>query len=223
MAEIIPAIIPQNYKDLEEHVRIVSNFVPLVQVDVTDGKFVQSKSWPYNNRDQDAYRQILSEDIGMPFWDTIDYEIDLMVSNPEAEARHWVAAGAGRIILHVESSDNLKPIIEELQGVVSIGLAVSPGTTLEKIYPHISEIDFVQFMGIKKIGFQGEMLEGSVLSAITKLRDSYPELIISVDGGVTLDNAYSLVKAGARRLVSGSAIYESGDIEDTIRQFEEIR
>lgn len=219
MIEIIPAIMPADFADLNEKLSLVANVVPLVQIDVMDGRFVQSSSWPYRRSD-DNFAKIVAEDEGMPYWEDLDYEIDLMVNKPEDHIDAWIAAGAKRLIVHVESTTILSEIIDRLKGVVEIGLAIGVDTPLLALDPHIASIDFIQHMGIRKIGFQGEPFEESILERIKQLRQAHSELIMSVDGGVNFDTAPLLVEAGVNRLVSGSAIFES---ENIIEAIEELR
>lgn len=221
MAEIIPAIMPESYEDLVNKVDRVSSSVLLVQVDVMDGRFVPSRSWPYKKPDA-TFDKILKEDEGLPMWDTLDYEIDMMVAKPTEEIEKWVTAGAARVIVHIESCHDPKPLIEKYKGTVGLGLAIGVETSLDAIIPFVQDVDFVQFMGIKKIGYQGQPFDSSVLSRITRLKDAYPELIISVDGGVTLDNAKQIIEAGATRLVSGSAIFDTVNIVETIQRFKKL-
>ena len=104
-------------------------------------------------------------------------------------------------------------------------------TSNEEVYELLSEvdnegapaIDFVQFMGIENIGYQGEPFDERVFEKIRELRERFPDTIISVDGGVSLENADKLIEAGANRLVSGSAIFESGDIAGTVEVFQNMR
>ncbi|OHA46001.1 MAG: hypothetical protein A2541_00465 [Candidatus Taylorbacteria bacterium RIFOXYD2_FULL_36_9] len=79
-----------------------------------------------------------------------------------------------------------------------------------------SIVDFVQFMGIDNIGFQDQEFDDRVLEKVSDLRSQYPNIPISVDGGVDFDNAADLISAGATKLVSGSAIFESEDIARAI-------
>ena len=83
-------------------------------------------------------------------------------------------------------------------------------------------VDFVQCMGIANIGFQGEEFDERVLNQIKELRSQYKELIISVDGSVNEITAPLLVKAGANRLVIGSAVMNSYDVRETIKEFENL-
>jgi len=229
MIEIIPAIIPKNFKDLERNLGAVAGLVPLAQVDVMDGKFTPEASWPYQNSQEDPdFVSIKKEEREFPALEEIDFEVDLMVKNPENVWFDWIIAGAKRIIFHYESTDNIKELLEDAKRklvskesvlYVEVGLAMDINTPNDKIYPHLENIDFVQFMGIEKIGFQGQPFEERVLQKIKDFKNQYTKVQISVDGGVNLDTAPYLVKAGANRLVAGSAIFKSGDIMGTIEQF----
>jgi ribulose-phosphate 3-epimerase len=84
-----------------------------------------------------------------------------------------------------------------------------PEEDISIIGEFIEEADFVQQMGIENIGHQGEEMSERVLSNISTLRSMYPQLIISVDGGVNLETAERLISLGVDRLVSGSYILNS--------------
>ncbi len=234
MIEIIPAILPKDLEDLRDKMAQVSGLAPLVQIDICDGKFVPSKTWPYVKGGMDEFAMIITEDEGFPFWDSLDLEIDLMVRNPEEIVHNWVKAGAKRIVLHLESAPNILEIIEKLRAEygtakeesfgLEIGVALDIRTPNEEVYEILdmiddegdSIIDFVQFMGIDNVGFQGQEFDDLVLEKISDLRNLYPNIPISVDGGVGFDNAADLISAGATKLISGSAIFESGDIAEAI-------
>jgi len=221
--EIIPAIIPQSFEDLEEKLSLVRGVVPVVQVDVTDGKFVPERSWPYNKNDVDGYEKIKKGEIGLPFWQDFYFEADLMIENPETQIEDFVFAGFSRLIVHLESTDKMDEIIAKARELdVEIGVAINVDTSNEVLEEYIDKIDFVQFMGIKKIGFQGQEFDSEVVNKISSLRQKHPDTIITIDGGVSLKNATHLLSAGAERLVSGSAIFESGDTVDAVEKFKAI-
>jgi pentose-5-phosphate-3-epimerase len=77
-------------------------------------------------------------------------------------------------------------------------------------------INWVQCMGIEKIGFQAQPFDARVLENIKKIKEMYPSILVSVDGGVNLNTAAQLVEAGADRLVVGSALFTSDSISDTL-------
>jgi len=234
MIEIIPAILPENIEELREKMSRVSGLTSLVQIDVCDGKFVPRKSWPYVRGGMEEFTKITNEDEGFPFWDSLDFEVDLMVKKPEEVVHDWIKAGAKRLVLHIETSSKMLGLIEALRDEfgtahnlafgLEIGLGINLETPNEDLYEILdlvdeeghSIVDFVQFMGIRNVGFQNQEFDEGVLEKISDLRDLYPEMEISVDGGVDFDNAADLISAGATRLVSGSAVFESDDIAEAI-------
>ena len=221
MVEIIPAIMPKDYEDLDEKMSLFVGVVPFVQLDIMDGKFVPARTWPYP---RDAhFDAIVAEEEGMPRWEEIDFETDLMIENPELAVPKWVSAGARRIIVHVESMVDFEKIRASVPvGLIELGLAINTTTPLSAIEPYIDRIDFVQCMGIARIGFQGEEFDERVLENVRALRAKYSELAISIDGSVNMDTARSLVDAGATRLVAGSAILEADDFTQAIAQMKNL-
>ena len=229
MPEIIPALMPKSFADLEKYADQFHGLVDIVQVDVMDGKFVPEISWPYTEDGvlDPIFLEIVKQERKLSQQDSLNYEFDLMVTNPEKTIESWVKTGVKRIIFHVESIKDKKLFWESISRIkngqdVEIGLAVDIETPNEEIYPHIEKIDFVQCMGIAQIGFQGQPFDKQVLHKITDLRKRFPELIISVDGGVSLETAPLLISAGVNRLVAGSAILKSENIETTIEEFKKL-
>jgi ribulose-phosphate 3-epimerase len=239
MTEIIPAILPKSFDELQEKMELVTGFVPLVQVDVLDGLFLPNKTWPYikggaNGQGDPDFAQILKEEGGFPLWEELDFEVDLMVSNPEKVIQDWITAGAKRLIVHLESLDqNTDPVklfekikkslpVKESILYTEIGVAIAPGTSDEKLDALLDHVDFVQFMGIEKVGFQKQPFDERTIQKIIRLRSARPNVTISIDGGVNLETAPKLVAAGVNRLVVGSAIFESEDVAVTIEKFFQI-
>lgn len=221
MIEIIPAVMPRDYDHLDEMMSLFVNVVPLIQLDIMDGKFVPDRTWPYPH---DAhFDAILSEEEGMPSWENIDFEADLMIQNPEVWVPKWVTAGARRVIVHVEGMkdfDSIRAAVPE--GMIELGLAINTTTPLSVLEPYLDRIDFVQCMGIEHIGFQGEPFDARVLEHVRALRALKPEMPISIDGSVNFDTAQELVEAGATRLVSGSAILGADDFVGAIAQMRSL-
>jgi len=239
MTEIIPAIIPESFEDLTHKMSLVNGVVNLVQVDVCDGRFVPSRCWPYIGDNEGHFKKVIDEVEGFPFWQSLDFEVDLMVKDPETVAEDWIKAGAKRLIFHVESSPRILGFIKELrrkyghigESLVNLEIGISlnvktPNENLEE-YLKLGDtglrlVDFVQFMGIDDVGYQGQHFDRAVLGKIESLRRNYPDVIISVDGGVNLENMNDLVEVGVNRLVSGSAIYESHDLRETIEEMRKV-
>ncbi len=216
MIEIIPAIMPRSFEDLQEKMVAVKGLVPLVQIDVMDSTLTIDPTWPYLDKKTDpAFLHMVAQTHGMPFWEDLDFEVDLLVRNPGRIVSDWVTLGAKRVIFHIESDDQLLDLVKnfpnqpkESEFHIEVGLSINSRTPQDAIRPFLDHVDFIQCMGIDNIGNQGEPFDSNVISTITFLRDLYPKLIISVDGGVRIETAQLLAKAGVNRLVSGSAIYQ---------------
>jgi len=222
MIEIIPAVMPQSFEDLSHKIGTVSPYTKLVQIDVMDGKFVRSRSWPYFSSDRKSFDSLLHEDLGLPYWDEVDFEIDLMVAKPEEVVEDWIVAGASRLIIHIESTKNMPDVISQIAGRAEIGIALSPNTPIDDVLPFLEDVQFVQFMGIDTIGLQGQPFDERVVDKIREFHNAHPEIVISIDGGVTLENGHLLKEAGVSRFVSGSAIFESGDPGQVIDDFKNL-
>jgi ribulose-phosphate 3-epimerase len=234
MVEIIPAIIPKSFSDLEGKLSFFSGLAPYVQIDVLDGRLTAEKSWPMIKDPDPDFSRIVHEDDGLPFWEKLNFEVDLMTLEPDALFENWARAGASRIIVHYESFPSpeiAKNAISKLSDDYSnkdslvnmeIGLGLNIETSLSVLDDLKEYIDFVQFMGIAHIGFQGEPFDESVLEKIENLKAKWGDIIISVDGGVNEESAPRLVEAGANRLVVGSALLKSDNINESYNFFKNL-
>jgi ribulose-phosphate 3-epimerase len=228
MTEVTPAVLAEDYSELTEKLSKFVNITKLVQIDICDGKFVPSVSWPMGRNDEGSVQAILDEEEGLPYWEHLDYEFDLMVINAHKQFEFFARLGAKRIIFHVEAETekDFKEFLESLDPYfkdnIEIGIAINTTTDITKLEPFINCIDFVQCMGIERIGFQGEPFDERVLEQIKNLKAKYPELKMSVDGSVNEDTAPLMVEAGADRLIIGSSLMHSYDMRETIKEFENL-
>lgn len=226
MAEIIPAIMPKKWGDIEWGVNQVIGLAKVVQLDIMDGKFTKNATWPYGPDDKTSFDMILGEEQGMPRWEEVDYELDLMVADAESKFEDFMKLAPKRVIFHIEAMPNLQSFLENLDPYfkehVEIGVSLNTTTPIESISGILPYVRFVQCMGIEKIGYQGNPFDDRVLEQIADLREKYPALTISVDGGVSLETAPLLIDAGADRLVVGSAIWRSGDVVEALREFKSL-
>lgn len=224
--EIIPAILPKDFFEIEEKIGLVKDLVDFVQIDICDGSFVPNMTWPYVG-DKGEFEKIIHEDEGMPGWQDLDFEIDLMVNNPEKVIDDWVTVGASRVVLHAESKGDVGKAIEMLKGRVETGMALNVDTPIDvigdpKFGVKEGSLQFIQLMGIDHVGFQGQEFDAKVIDKIKQVKKMCPDYPVSIDGGVSLDNAKRLIDAGADRLVVGSAIFGSGDVKEAVGGFDRI-
>lgn len=159
--KIIPAVLPYSFSELKEKLEFLKGVSDFVQIDITDGCFAGKASWPVNKPDEN-FKAIVRQEEGMPFWEDFEFEIDLMCENPFSLARDFISAGVARIIFHIDSLVGEEDLLLldqiKTEGVVEVGLGIHVDLEEEEIKKFLPYADFVQVMGIKRIGFQGEPL-----------------------------------------------------------------
>jgi len=223
--KIIPAVMPQQFDDIEHDAGLVKGLVTTVQLDLMDGKYVPEKTWPfYYGTDYDL-EALKKEDQSLPFWEEVNYELDLMVQRPEENIDTWLGIGASRVIFHYASIhdwDKVRKIDHVTRNFVEIGLAITIHDNVEEVYAYIEEglFDFVQVMGIAQIGYMGEPFNEFSLELIVDLKKRYPNLTITVDGGVSVHTIGELAQVGVERFVSGSGIFGGGMVHENINELD---
>jgi len=105
---------------------------------------------------------------------------------------------------------------------VEIGLAFKPNDDLNIVSRLAEKVDFLQCMGIDKIGFQDQKFDEKVIENVKFLKNNLPGIVISVDGGINLENIEMLLEAGADRLAVGSGIWKNPDPIGAFQTFQSL-
>jgi ribulose-phosphate 3-epimerase len=219
MSTIIPAILPMSREDLGGKLAALQGLVDTVQIDIVDGVFASPATWPYVNR-MPEFEQRVEEGEALPYLGQFHFEMDLMVKDSEQTTGLWIAAGAQRLTVHIESTDYMPRIITDLTekyghakgfapGLLSFGIALDIATPLDAIEPYMQNADYVQFMGIDIDGKQGQPFDPAVLQKIRAFRKRHPETTVQVDGGVSAETLPQLLSAGVDQFVVGSALWKT--------------
>ncbi len=230
MSIVIPTILTTTKQDVLEKLKRVEGLVDTVQIDVVDGRFAGPPTWPYT---ESGGVLPPGRDGWLREYGDFRYEIDLMVENPEETAGYWIAAGATRIVIHIESTHYLPRLMDELSEkygyakgftptLLSFGLSLSIATDTNALTPFLDRVDYIQFMGIKIIGKQGQPFDERVLSKLRSFHKAHPEVVTQIDGGVTLTSAPALLSTGIDHLVVGHDLWEASDISGRIAQYERL-
>lgn len=216
MREIVPAIIANDVEELKKKLALIEGAVQWAQIDVMDGVFTP----PVTFHDPAALRDIVT---------TVRLEAHCMVASPEKSIDAWLDSPVSRIVLHYESTTPEK--LNELFGKITAagkeaGIALkleTPIFVLDSLFQAPSfKLQVVQLMGIAQIGYHGHPFDERVLEKIRALHGRYPDVIIAVDGGVSLENTPAILEAGASHLVVGSVIFKSDNVKETIGKFQSI-
>ena len=229
MATIIPAILASTKEEVAQKLLHARDFATEVQLDVVDGSFASPSTWPYSGQ-QFTHGGVVSP---LPHADDLCIELDLMIDDPEKTLHTWMAIGARKILFHLESTTQMKQILDTLhteygyekgfmEHALQVGIAINQETRLELLEPYLEHIDYVQFMGIKRIGVQSQPFSKEVLSSIRVFRQKHPNTRIQVDGGVSVQTAPALLALGVSRLVVGSAIWNTEHPERAYTQLQSL-
>lgn len=208
MLEIIPAILTNDPKELEEKIRQVEGLVGRVQIDIVDGVFADNKTVSL-----DAVANIDTD---------ILLDIQLMTKEPADWVGKVVHTMADRIIGHIEMMSDQMAFVAKVQETgEKIGLAIDLPTPVSALDPAvINNLDVILVMSVKA-GFGGQEFDESVIEKIKQLdeiraRDGTP-FRICVDGGINEENIQKVRQARADEVVIGHSLFE-GDIQERLKE-----
>ncbi len=209
MVEIIPAILEDRIDLVAQRLKQVEPFVKQVQVDIADGKFVP-------NRTHFSAQDLLGIST------SLSIELHMMVKEPTATLPVWCThPQLNRIIVHVESSRDVRHALDLIRSCGKEAcLALNPETRASVIESLAGDFDRLLVMGVHP-GHSGQAFLDAVLPKIKFIRMKYSRLPIEVDGGITHDNAKSIVEAGASALVTNTLIFQNNDIDQNIRKLQQ--
>lgn len=215
---IAPSLPAASFEEIVSLLEKLEGTASEVQVDIVDGAFVPNRSWPFTETSAEAALGKLQQ-----FTKKFALEIDCMCLSPERFLDLFASMGVKRVVIHLHSTDKLRECIAHAHAHrYKIGFALTNDIPLTDLSPYVPQLDFIQVMGIKNIGTQGEPFDERTLHTIRLLRNLYPSLEIAVDGAVNESTIHELREAGANRFAPGSAITHSSDPVGSYKQLSEM-
>ena len=217
MLKIAPSILSADFSDLRSALKTCSSGkADYIHIDVMDNHFV-----PNLTIGPVVVKSLRS--VSQSYFD-----VHLMVTNPENIIDAFSKAGANGITFHIEASEKPDELIDKIRSKgKDVGISVKPQTPLETILPFINKIDRVLIMSVEP-GFGGQKFIKSSLKKINTLRNLLIQynrnnkVEIEVDGGIKIENAKSVINAGANVIVVGSGIFKASDPEKQIKAFKQL-
>jgi ribulose-phosphate 3-epimerase len=202
---IAPSILSADLLQLKEQVSVLAkNGANYIHVDVMDGHFVPNLTFGPNM--VKALKRITD----------VPLDVHLMISNPDNYIEAYAKAGADILTVHQEACTHLHRTIQTIhnQGIKA-GVSLNPATSLATIENVLDDMDLLLIMTVNP-GFGGQKFIPQGIKKIAEARKMIDacgrDILLEVDGGVDNLTAEKIVQAGARMLVSGSAIFSNPDI-----------
>jgi len=153
---------------------------------------------------------------------TVPLDVHLMITDPDKYIGPFAEAGASMISVHVEVLPHLHRTIQAIKALgVKAGVVLNPSTPVVDISEVASDVDFVLVMSVNP-GFGGQSFiprsESKVAEVRALLDRAGNKGLVEIDGGIDMTTVGRVVKAGARMLVAGNAIFGKPDPEKAARE-----
>jgi ribulose-phosphate 3-epimerase len=215
MPIIAPSFLSANFLTLQADCKMIDESqADWFHLDVMDGRFVPNIT----------FGPMIIECIRSTTKKVCD--VHLMIVEPEKYVEDFKKAGADVLTVHLEACVHLHRNIEQIKSLgMQAGVALNPHTPVNLLKDVLHDIDVVLIMSVNP-GFGGQKFIPQTLQKIKALRRMIDEkglaTRIEIDGGVTLQNAQSIIDAGAHVLVAGNTVFKSPDPKATIAALKKL-
>lgn len=226
---IAPSILAGDFAHIaDEAKKIEDSGADCVHVDVMDGHFVPNLTL--------GPQMVAAINRSTPLF----LDVHLMMYNPFDYIERFVEAGADRLTIHFEATEEVEETLRYIRKCgVKAGLAFCPETSMSMIPKYLDKCDLILLMSVHP-GFGGQKFMPEVLEKIAFTRDlctklnvreggitprtgsvedkTMPPFNIEVDGGINMDTGAECVKAGANIIVAGSFLFKQPDLKVAVHE-----
>lgn len=212
-ARINPSVLSADFVNFEAEVQRIAG-ADLVHVDVMDNHFVPNLTFGL------TMVQRLQEVSPRPL------DLHLMIENPDRWAPDYAETGAYSVTFHAEAARDAVGLARRLRGIgARAGLALKPGTMVDKYLDLLPEFDQVLVMTVEP-GFGGQSFLVETMPKLRTLRDVVDrtglDVWLQVDGGIAPGTIEIAAEAGADTFVAGSAVFGAEDPEAAIAALRDV-
>lgn len=212
---VAPSVLAANFRNLQADFDLVNHSeADWFHVDIMDGRFVPNISFGM------FIVEFMKKMAEKPL------DVHLMILEPEKYIEAFRKAGADVMTVHYEACPHLHRTIQQIKETgAKAGVALNPHTPISLLEDVIEDLDMVLLMSVNP-GFGGQKFIYNTIPKIRHLRDlctvKNTNTLIEIDGGVGLQNAEEILRAGANVLVAGSSVFASQNPMETITKLKAI-
>ncbi len=216
MVEVSASILSvEKQESLKTFYNLEAAKINYFHIDVMDGKFVKNNTLDL----MIEYVRNIKNISNLPL------DIHLMVEDVKSNINDYLDFNPNIITFHLEAckdSKNVSEIIDYIkQNNIKVGIAIKPETKIEEVFKYLPFIHMVLIMTVEP-GYGGQKLIPETIEKVSKLKNYIEknnlELDIEVDGGINLNNADELKKAGSNIMVVGSSLVNSENYTETVKE-----
>ena len=211
--QVAPSILSADFLHLGDDIRMLNRHADIIHLDVMDGTFVPNISFGFS---------VIEPVLRIA---EIPTDAHLMIIHPEKYIERFCRLGVTMLSFHLEAAleEGSDPagVLRMIRSFgVRAGLAFNPGVPVEDCFPYLADCDYVLAMSVQA-GFGGQKIDPNIADRVRRLKAEIRrrglEVLVEIDGGVTVENAPALAEAGVDIFVAGSTVFKAQDPPAVIR------